>query len=164
MKSLIIRLLTISLFSIALGSCSSMEDIISGYPNISNLSNTDCLSHFDMDNEESRSDLGKGTFEMIFDGDVAKCKFTSLEYPCDYERVNIKIIYDEGTMTIVEYPSSDTADCRCEVDASFIIRNIPENDFILKIYHGNTDGNYSNASLKYKGLVNQTDGSITILY
>ena len=46
-------------------------------------------------------------------------------------------------MILIEYPTADKADCRCEIDASFIIENIPQNDFILKIYHGDTHGNYN---------------------
>ena len=119
MKHLIIQLVAIYLASIALSSCSSMEEATIQNPYISNLGNTGCLSHWDTDNAESRSEVNNGMFEMIFDGEDAKCKFTSLEYPCDYEQVNVKITYNEGIMIIIEYPSSDKADCRCEIDASF---------------------------------------------
>ena len=164
MKHIIIQLVAIYLASIALSSCSSMEEAAIQNPYISNLGNTGCLSHWDTDNAESRSEVNNGTFEMIFDGEDAKCKFTSLEYPCDYEQVNVKITYNEGIMIIIEYPSSDKADCRCEIDASFTIENMPKNDFILKIYHGDTQGNYDNASPKYEGLINQTDCKILIPY
>lgn len=90
MKHLIIQLIAI-LASIVLGSCSSMEDIAIQYPYISNLGNTGCMSHWDTDNAESRSEVNKGSFEMLFEEQVAKCKFTSLDYPCDYEQVNVKI-------------------------------------------------------------------------
>ncbi len=163
MKHLIIQLIAI-LASIVLGSCSSMEDIAIQNPYISNLGNTGCMSHWDTDNAESRSEVNKGSFEMLFEEQVAKCKFTSLDYPCDYEQVNVKISYNNGIMTIIEYPSSDTADCRCEIDTSFTIENMPQNDFILKIYHGDTKGNYDNATPKYEGRANQTDGKIIIPY
>ena len=164
MKHLIIQFMAITLGSIALSSCSSMEDVAIQNPYISNLGNTGCLSHLDTDNAESRSEVNKGSFEMLFEEQVAKCKFTSLDYPCDYEQVNVKITYNNGTMTIIEYPSSDTADCRCEIDASFTIENIPQNGFILKIYHGDTQGNYNIFNLKYEGRINQTDCKILIPY
>lgn len=67
-------------------------------------------------------------------------------------------------MTIVEYPSSDTADCRCEIDATFTIENIPHNEFVLKIYHGDTNGNYNKTALKYEGRINPAEGKIMIPY
>lgn len=164
MKHPIFTIFAMLLAFIALSSCSSMEDVAIQNPYISNLGNTGCLSHWDTDNAESRSDVNKGSFEMLFDEQGAKCKFTSLDYPCDYEQVNVKITYNDGIMTIVEYPSSDTADCRCKIDASFTIENIPQNDFILEIYHGDTQGNYNKATPKYEGRVKQTDGKIIIPY
>lgn len=164
MKQLIIQLTAIILVSIVSSSCSSMEDAVIQNPYISNLENTDCISHWDTDNAESRSEVNKGSFEMLFEGQITRCKFTSLEYPCDYEQVNVKVTYNDGTITIIEYPSSDTADCRCNIDATFNIENMPQNDFILKIYHGNTEGNYDNTTPKYEGRINQTDGKIIIAY
>ena len=164
MKHSIFQLMAISFIFIALNSCSSMEDIAVQYPYISNLVNTDCLSHRDIDNTENRSENNNGTFEMIFEGQIAKCKFTSLDYPCDYGQVNVKITYNEGIMTIIEYPSYDGADCRCEIDASFTIENIPQNDFILKIYHGDTEGNYDNATPKYVGNVEVCNTKISVRY
>ena len=164
MKHPIILIIAINLAAIALSSCSSMEDAVMQNPYISSLENTGCLSHWDTDNAESRSEVNKGSFEMLFEGQVAKCKFTSLDYPCDYEQVNVKIAYNEGGMILIEYPTADKADCRCEIDASFIIENIPQNDFILKIYHGDTHGNYNIDNLKYEGRINQTEGKIVIPY
>ena len=164
MKHPIILFIAINLVATALSSCSSMEDAVMQNPYISYLENTGCLSHWDTDNAESRSEVNKGSFEMLFEEQVAKCKFTSLEYPCDYEQVNVKITYNEGIMIIIEYPSSDKADCRCEIDASFTIENMPKNDLILKIYHGDTQGNYDSASPKYEGLINKTDCKILIPY
>ncbi len=67
-------------------------------------------------------------------------------------------------MTIIEYPSSDTADCRCEIDAFFTIANIPQNGFILKIYHGDTEGNYDVDNPKYVGYVNIDNNKISVRY
>lgn len=78
--------------------------------------------------------------------------------------MNVKIAYNEGGIILIEYPTSDKSDCRCEIDASFTIENIPQNDFILKIYHGDTHGNYNIDNLKYEGRINQTDGKIVIPY
>lgn len=164
MKQLIIQLTAIILVSIVSSSCSSMEDAVIQNPYISNLENTGCISHWDTDNAESRSEVNKGSFEMLFEGQITRCKFTSLEYPCDYEQVNVKVTYNDGIITIIEYPSSDTADCRCNIDATFNIENMPQNDFILKIYHGNTEGNYDNTTPKYEGRINQTDSKIIIPY
>lgn len=164
MKHLTIQLIVITLASIASSSCSSMEDAVIQNPYISNLANTGCISHWDSDNTESRSEDNNGSFEMLFDGPLSRCKFTSLEYPCDYEQVNVKVSYNDGTMTIVEYPSSDTADCRCEIDATFTIENMPQNNFILKIYHGDTNVNYNKTTPKYEGRINPAEDKIMIPY
>lgn len=164
MKHLTIQLIVITVASVVSSSCSSTEDAVIQNPYISNLGNTGCISHWDTDNAESRSEVNKCSFEMLFEGQVTRCKFTSLVYPCDYEQVNVKVTYTDGTMTIVEYPSSDTADCRCEIDANFTIENMPQNIFILKIYHGDTNGNYNKTTPKYEGRINPAYGKIRILY
>lgn len=164
MKHLTIQQIVITLASIASSSCSSMEDAVIQNPYISNLANTGCISHWDSVNTESRSDDNNGSFEMLFEGQLSRCKFTSLEYPCDYEQVNVKVSYNDGTMKIVEYPSSDTADCRCNIDASFTIENMPQHDFILKIYHGDTEGKYDNETPKYVGRINPIKSKIIIAY
>lgn len=164
MKHLTIQLTVITVASVVSSSCSSTEDAVIQNPYISNLGNTGCISHWDTDNAESRSEVNKCSFEMLFEGQVTRCKFTSLVYPCDYEQVNVKVTYTDGTMTIVEYPSSDTADCRCEIDVNFTIENMPQNIFILKIYHGDTNGNYNKTTPKYEGRINPADGKIRIPY
>ncbi len=70
--------MSITLSSIALSSCSSMEDVAIQNPYISNFGNTGCRLHWNTDNAESRSEVNKGSFEMFFEEQVAKCKFTSL--------------------------------------------------------------------------------------
>lgn len=132
-----------------MNSCSTTEDTLARFPNISGLANTDCLSHVDIDNEFSRSSEATGLFEMTMNGTIAHCKFSSLDYPCDFKKLNVDIIYHENILTIVEYPSSDKADCRCEISATFLIENMPQQDFILRIYHGDTTGNFNPNTPKY---------------
>ena len=67
MKHPIILIIAINLAAIALSSCSSMEDVVMQNPYISYLENTGCLSHWDTDNAESRSEVNKGSFEMLFE-------------------------------------------------------------------------------------------------
>lgn len=147
-----------------LGSCSSAEETILKQPYLSQLNNTECISHTRTEAFLRRADESKCTFEMIFEGSVAKCKFTALDYPCDFGKVNINVSYEDGVLTIVEFPSSDEADCRCETDATFTIINAPEKDFILKIYHGDTTGKYNKDSPRYSGTINVKDHSINIPY
>ncbi len=130
-------------------SCSRMEEITSKYPTINNLKNTECkaqeLEIVYSDASEPDSDFEHGTIQ-IWCGDIPMkviCRFNSLQYPCDFGKVNINVSYSNKTLTIVEFPSSDQADCLCEVDASFVIENLPDEDFIIKVYHGDTFGNYN---------------------
>lgn len=164
MKHLTIQLIVITLASIASSSCSSMEDAVIQNPYISNLENTGCISHWDTDNTESRSEVRRGSFEMFFDGQAAECRFISLDYPCDFWKVNVRTIYSTGTLTIIEFSTFDEAACRCEVDASFTIENIPQNEFVLKIYHGDTNGNYNKTTPKYEGRINPAEDKIMIPY
>ena len=164
MKHLTIQLIVITLTSIASSSCSSMEDAVIQNPYISNLANTGCISHWDSVNTESRSEVRKGSFEMFFDGQTAECRFISLDYPCDFWKVNVRTIYSTGTLMIIEYSTFDEASCRCKVDASFTIENIPQNEFVLKIYHGDTNGNYNKTTPKYEGRINPAEGKIMIPY
>lgn len=147
---------------LALTSCSSVEDMALQPSYISQLNDTGCLSNNDF--LQSRSDYNFGSFEMEFNGSTAKCKFTSLLYPCDFGRVNVNVISGEGMLTIVEYPSSDKANCLCEVNASFLIENIPQQDFILTIYHACPNGAYNPDQPMYQGLVSLSQGKVTIGY
>ena len=109
-------------------------------------------------------EVRKGSFEMFFDGQTAECRFISLDYPCDFWKVNVRTIYSTGTLMIIEYSTFDEAACRCKVDASFTIENIPQNEFVLKIYHGDTNGNYNKTTPKYEGRINPAEGKIMIPY
>lgn len=148
---------------LALTACSSVEDITYNYPHVSNLANTECLNSY-TDNFVIDRDSSHGTFEMTLKGTTAICKFTSLYYPCDYGKVNIKVSYDEGILKIIEYPSYDYADCLCETDATFIVENIPYNDFILKLYHGDTNGEFDDNNPKYTGKITFINGSLSTPY
>ena len=153
-------IITLLAISNVLGSCSSAEETILKQPYLSQLNNTECITEA----LQSRAEESNCSFEMTFEGSVAECKFTSLDYPCDFGKVNIKVLYEDGVLTIVEFPSSDEADCRCETDATFTIINAPEKDFILKIYHGDTTGKYNKDSPRYSGTINVKDLSINIPY
>lgn len=146
MKNIILPpVCTIILFVLA--SCSTIDDIVTATPYQQELKNSECLSSFyDTDSRNGDQDNTEhGLFQMWYGADLStvRCKFSSLEYPCDFEKVNIKILFSENTLTIIEYPSSDNADCRCLVDAEFTINNLPSGDFVLKIYRGDTSGNYN---------------------
>lgn len=145
-------------------SCSSTEDVVTRTPYVANLCNTDCLSVPESDGIETYSKESVSSFEMNFEGTSANCNFISLDYPCDFDKVNIIVTYSYGTMIIVEYPSSDMADCRCETDASFTIENIPENDFLLKIYHGNPSGDFDELNPKFSGRIVIANGGIKTPY
>lgn len=160
MKHVILSSVVAILSLCVLTSCSGTEDVALKFPYLSMLGNTDCHGSID----RSRVDRGNGSFEMILDGTTAKCKFVSLDYPCDFGKVNVNVIYNEGILAIVEYPSSDIADCRCETDASFYILNMPEEDFILKIYRGDTFGNFNEEFPRYTGRFSIEKGIISIPY
>lgn len=165
MMKLFIKLQVITIVLVlALTSCSSMEEVISKNPYLSQITNTECLGIADTDAPQNRGNGTHGSFEMIMDGTTAQCRFMSLEYPCDFEKVNINISFNDGVLTIVEYPSSDEADCRCEIDATFIINDLPDTDFMLKIYHGDTNGNFNIAAPKFSGRVRVKDGSFSTPY
>lgn len=149
---------------LALTSCSSTEEVLSKTPYLSQINNTECLGIADTDALQNRGNDTHGSFEMIMDGTTAQCRFNSLEYPCDFEKVNINVSYNDGVLTIVEYPSSDEADCRCETDATFTINNLPDTDFILKIYHGDTKVNFNIATPQFSGRVRIADGSFSTPY
>ena len=118
---------------------------MSTYPYPAELADTGCKDHGAEAEVATRGYDRDGSFEMVIDNTEAYCKFTGLEYPCDFEKVNIRIEYIEGTLIIVEYPSNDQANCICDVDATFSIKDIPQEDFTLKIYRGNTSGEYYEA-------------------
>lgn len=149
MKRFLCYVVLMTVLILTLNSCSSVEELISQNPQLYHLQNTECLTAYadceDDSDDESNGQYRYGTFQMTYreNPTICDCKFNSLNYPCDFGKVNIKITYSEGTLTIVEYPSSDTADCKCQVDASFTLKDLPLDDFQLKIYHGDTSGNYN---------------------
>lgn len=154
------KLTTAFVLITTLFSCTSVEDAAYGYPYVSELENTGCIVHMDDDD----TDGGRGRFEMIRDGDKARCRFTSLDYPCDFGLVNVRVTYGNGVLTIVEYPSHDNADCRCETEASFIIENVPESDLMLRIYHGDTSGRFDVGTPGYSGRIELAGGRMSVPY
>ena len=84
-----------------------------------------------------------------------KSRFTSLDYPCDFGMVNVRMTYD---------PSHDNTDCRCETEASFIIENVPEGDLMLRIYHGDTSGRYDVGTPGYSGRIEFVGGRMSVPY
>ncbi len=146
----------------ALSSCSSAGDLILRYPYLSQLSNTECLnSRSDGNDDYYRR---RTTFEMNISDNTAKCSFKALYYPCDFEKVNVDISYADGILTIVEYPSSDMADCICEVDTSFNIEDLPGSKFLLKVYRGNTDGQYNKDYPILSEIIEVRDGVVIFPY
>lgn len=145
-------------------SCSSTEDTIVKQPYLSNLTNTGCLNDLFAPALQTRGFDAETTFEMIFEGSTARCKFSTLVYSCDFGKVNVDVTFEDGVMTIVEYPSSDQADCICETDATFTIQDMPTEDFILKIYRGTTTGEFNPDRPQYSGVVRIKDGSFIIPY
>ncbi|MDE6231335.1 MAG: hypothetical protein K2M37_06915 [Muribaculaceae bacterium] len=151
-----------SFMLITLGACSSSEDLIPSSPHLSQLQNTGCLDSGFGDFETENDDFS--TFEMKIEGKTAECFFNSLKYPCDFENVNVIVTYENETMTIIEYPSSDLADCICDVDVSFQIEDLPEGNFILKIFRANTNGEYNKDYPKLTETINVKDGSYNFPY
>ena len=145
------------ILTLTINSCSSVEELISQNPQLYQLRNTECLTAYSDNVEESDGEdsgqYGYGTFQMTYreDRTTCDCKFNSLNYPCDFEKVNVDVTFSDDTLIIVEYPSSDMADCKCLVDASFTIKDLPIDDFTMKIYHGDTSGNYNPDAPKYVG-------------
>lgn len=164
MNNTILQYFLVVLSVIVASACSSIDDVLIQYPYISGITNTDCLSSLDVIEDQSLDVAGKSMFEMTISGTTATCKFTSLYYPCDFGHVNINVTYGDRVMTIVEYPSSDLADCRCMTDVTFTIENIPDSDFILKIYHGSPTGAFNVDAPCYSGLISHADGGLSILY
>lgn len=152
--------LTAVMLIMTLSSCTSVEDVAHGYPYVSELEHTGCLTHM----VDVATDGDRGRFEMIKDGGKARCRFTSLDYPCDFGMVNVRVTYDSGVLTVVEYPSHDNADCRCETEASFVIENVPEGDLMLRIYHGDTSGRYDVGTPGYSGRIEFAGGRMSVPY
>lgn len=143
--------------ALTMNSCSSVQELVSLNPHLYHLQNTECLTpyaDFDTDSDETDDGLySYGTFQMSYRKDLTTCdcKFNSLNYPCDFGKINVDVAFSDGILIIVEYPSSDMADCKCKVDASFSIKDLPLDDFPMKIYHGDTSGNYNPDTPKYAG-------------
>lgn len=125
---------------ISLNSCSDTDEP-APVPYLSQVQNTECLSSGSRASEVEAH--VSTTFEMRISSRTAECLFRSLSYPCDFGMVNVDLFFKDGVMTIVEYPSSDLANCLCKVDASFKINDLPKGSFILKIYRGNSKGEYN---------------------
>lgn len=169
MRNLIKQASTAILSVLLLASCSSSEDNAietTVSPTVALLSDAGCLNGRSDMNAASRADEADGcTFEMALDGTVAQCKFTNLVYDCNYGKVNVKVSFKDNVLSIVEYPSDEGVDCLCRTNAEFTINDIPDKDFTLKIYAGETaTGKYNAANPRYAGRVVVKDGGIKVAY
>lgn len=130
------------LATLLLFSCSSVEE-----PACRDTSNPEGVRVVNIlsSTDDNESDFVYGTIQ-VWCGDVPMkciCLFHALKYPSDYGKVNIKATYSDKVLTLVEYPSSDKSENFCIVNASCTIENIPDEDFIIKVYHGDIYGNYN---------------------
>ena len=97
-------------------------------------------------------------FSICLEGNVAKCKFEDLIYACDFPPANVDLTTEGNNIYIVEYPSSDMADCLCTADVSFDIMNIESGEYCLYIYRGNEKGEHGdNPRLKQTIVLKQNE-------
>lgn len=169
MRNLIKQTSTAILSVLLLASCSSSEDNVienTINPTVSLLTDTGCLENRSDLGAASRADEADGcTFAMTLDGTVAHCKFTDLVYDCNYGKVNVKVSFKDNVLSIVEYPTEDGVDCLCRTNAEFTINDIPDKDFTLKIFAGQTGtGKYNAENPAYSGRVIVKDGGIKVEY
>ena len=112
------------------------------------------------DNYESKTwdNETQTMFSICLEGNVAKCKFENLIYACDFPPANVDLTTEGNNIYIVEYPSSDMADCLCTADVSFDIMNIESGEYCLYIYRGNEKGEHGdNPRLKQTIVLKQNE-------
>lgn len=144
----------------ALSSCSSTEGLSSHYPYLSQLSNSKCLNSRALDDEESNDT--DAYFEMKITGNTAECLIKSLKLTCGFGLVNVDVSFNDGIMTIVVYPASGVMmDCLCEVDTNFKIEELPEGNFILKLYNGYGEGEYNKDYPMITEVIKVENGTVT---
>lgn len=110
---------------------------------IASLMDSGCKKEI-FDNYESKAwdNETQTMFSICLEGNVAKCKFEDLVYACDFPPANVDLTTEGNNIYIVEYPSSDMADCLCTADVSFDIMNIESGEYCLYIYRGNEKGEH----------------------
>lgn len=121
------------------------EDKGQKVPELADQANSGCI--------DTRADGGE-TFETIVlqrDGGVIACQLRNYDANCGLERfdVNMRVVKaDAGADSVlidVTPVAPDTKDCYCPYNASFTLRNMPEDDFVLKCWW-------------YEGLVSLKEG------
>lgn len=170
----IYKLLSIIMLLVCMSSCSTTEEFVKDetdseevnpiVPVIKNLLISECLGHPDIDFIEKYGTNDNDYFEMKIDGSVAKCKFAKMAAECSW-RLKVNASIKDNTLTIIAYcPNKHLADCECELESTFTIENIPEEDFRLKIYIGKrVTGEYDESRLFYDGKVVVADGALKVV-
>lgn len=145
-------------------SCSSSEDAVLQKPSLANLSNTVCKDEGVSAQTDSEQEMSSTKLTMTKIGSELKCEFKDLQYPCDFQKVNVKIEVENHNLVIVDYPTQDMADCICCVDASFSINDLEDGTYSLTIYNGQAaTGSYNKAYPLYSGTIKVEQGKdITI--
>lgn len=140
-------------------SCSSSEDAVLQKPSLANLTNTTCKDVAISAQADSEQDLPSTSLTMVKNGNELKCVLKDLQYPCDFQKVNVKVEVQGHDIVIVEYPTQDMADCLCYVDASFSIKDLEEGTYSLAIYRGEAaTGNYDKAYPLFSGTIKVEQG------
>lgn len=146
-----------------LSSCSSSESLSSHYPYLSHLSNSGCLNSRAIDDEENNE--GDAYFEMKITGNTAECLIKSLKLSCGFGAVNVDVSFKDGIMIIVAYPASDVMmDCLCTVDTNFNIEELPEGSFVLKVYRGDSEGEYNKDYPLINEVIKVENGTVTLRF
>lgn len=107
-----------------------------------------------------KDDRAKGLFKTtwlrIFLTDSgAVCSFLNLNHTCAFNNIHVEVDLKDSHLSIreyAEYEGEEEADCICQLDASFFIKNLEEGDYNLSIYNSNN----VDARPYYKGMLNLT--------
>lgn len=108
--------------------------------------------------EEDWEDGFRSTrFRIFLTDSGAECNFLSLLHICGFYNIRVEVDLDGSSLSIreyAEYNGEDVADCYCQLDASFFIKNLEAGDYSLFIY----DSKSLNAPPFYTGTLNLTQG------
>lgn len=122
-KNIILPSLLMGAMVLSMTACEKTNKILESNFAVSNIESSDCLQH-----HASRGVKGRYNPDSIsinYHNGTVYVTHYNLMVNCGFEKVNVDIDVDSDTIRILESGYPVNADCMCDIDNSFEIKNVP---------------------------------------
>lgn len=132
-----ILLFLFAALTLSMTACKKTDTIAEDSFAVSNIVFSDCLQHHS--SGEIKGLHNPDSISIDYHNGTIYVTHYNLIVNCGFENVNVNIDVASDTITILENGSPESADCMCEIDNSFEIKNVPSGSYTVIIKNWDPD-------------------------